>query len=159
VTDYTDIVSRLRSDLDYGDLSVAVEEAADAIVALVAENAALKREAHIWSKAAEHYAKPRQPPSPEQVDAIVALGAERDAQAARIAELGADAARYLWLRSLLWTQELNPYSRDRQWLWSTRFLSSVDSSGDLDEVTQAQELDAAIDAARAALAPKERGND
>ena len=35
------------------------------------ENAALKREAHTWSKAAEHYAKPRQPLTREQIDAVM----------------------------------------------------------------------------------------
>jgi hypothetical protein len=38
---------------------------------LCTENAALKREAHTWSKAAEHYAKPRQPLSREQIDAVM----------------------------------------------------------------------------------------
>jgi len=35
------------------------------------ENAALKREAHTWSKAAEQYAKPRQPLTREQIDAVM----------------------------------------------------------------------------------------
>ena len=35
------------------------------------ENAALKREAHTWSKAAEHYAKPRQPLTREQIDVVM----------------------------------------------------------------------------------------
>ncbi len=35
------------------------------------ENAALKREAHTWSKAAEHYAKPLQPLTREQIDAVM----------------------------------------------------------------------------------------
>ena len=37
---------------------------------LEAENAALKREAHTWSKAAEHYAKPRQPLDPLEVEEL-----------------------------------------------------------------------------------------
>lgn len=37
---------------------------------LQAENAALKREAHTWSKAAEHYAKPRQPLDPLDVEEL-----------------------------------------------------------------------------------------
>jgi hypothetical protein len=38
------------------------------IQALEAENAALKREAHTWSKAAEHYAKPLEPLDPLDVE-------------------------------------------------------------------------------------------
>lgn len=37
---------------------------------LQAENAALKREAHTWSKAAEHYAKPREPLDPMEVEEL-----------------------------------------------------------------------------------------
>lgn len=37
---------------------------------LRAENAALKREAHTWSKAAEHYAKPLQPLDPLDVEEL-----------------------------------------------------------------------------------------
>jgi FtsZ-binding cell division protein ZapB len=37
---------------------------------LQAENAALKREAHTWSKAAEHYAKPPQPLDPLDVEEL-----------------------------------------------------------------------------------------
>lgn len=37
---------------------------------LEAENAALKREAHTWSKAAEHYAKPLQPLDPLDVEEL-----------------------------------------------------------------------------------------
>ena len=44
---------------------------AERLAALEAENAALKREAHTWSKAAEHYAKPRQPLTREQIDAVM----------------------------------------------------------------------------------------
>lgn len=40
------------------------------IARLEAENAALKREAHTWSKAAEHYAKPRQPLDPLEVEEL-----------------------------------------------------------------------------------------
>ena len=43
---------------------------AERIAALEAENAALKREAHTWSKAAEHYAKPRQPLDPLDVEEL-----------------------------------------------------------------------------------------
>ncbi len=38
---------------------------------LRAEVEALKREAHTWSKAAEHYAKPLQPLTREQIDAVM----------------------------------------------------------------------------------------
>ncbi len=41
------------------------------VLRLQAENAALKREAHTWSKAAEHFAKPRQPLTREQIDAVM----------------------------------------------------------------------------------------
>jgi hypothetical protein len=41
---------------------------AERLAALEAENAALKREAHTWSKAAEHYAKPRQPLDPIDIE-------------------------------------------------------------------------------------------
>lgn len=57
----------------------------------------------------------------------------------------ADAQRYRWLRGLLWQQELSAFSKDRVWLWSARFASSNTSGGDLDPVTQGQELDAIID--------------
>ena len=40
------------------------------VAALAAENAALKREAHTWSKAAEHYAKPVQPLDPLDVEEL-----------------------------------------------------------------------------------------
>lgn len=40
------------------------------IARLRAENAALKREAHTWSKAAEHYATPRQPLDPLEVEEL-----------------------------------------------------------------------------------------
>lgn len=66
---------------------------------------------------------------------------------AQVEALRKDAERYRWLRDCLWTQELNAYSKGRTWLWSTRFASSIEAGGDLDVVTQAQELDAAIDAA------------
>ena len=57
-----------------------------------------------------------------------------------------DAERYRWLRACLWTQELNQWSKGKAWVWSTRFAACVNASGDLDPVTQGQELDAAIDA-------------
>jgi hypothetical protein len=44
---------------------------AERLAALEAENAALKREAHTWSKAAEYYAKSRQPLTREQIDAVM----------------------------------------------------------------------------------------
>lgn len=44
---------------------------AERLAALEAENAALKREAHTWSKAAEHYATPRAPLTREQIDAVM----------------------------------------------------------------------------------------
>ena len=40
------------------------------IQSLEAENAALKREAHTWSKAAEHYAKPLEPLDPLDVEEL-----------------------------------------------------------------------------------------
>lgn len=43
---------------------------AERLAALEAENAALKREAHTWSKAAEHYAKPLQPLDPLEVEEL-----------------------------------------------------------------------------------------
>lgn len=47
------------------------EEARDAeLVRLRAENAAMKREAHTWSKAAEHYAKPLEPLDPLDVEEL-----------------------------------------------------------------------------------------
>lgn len=42
-----------------------------AVATLAAENNALQREAHTWSKAAEHYAKPLQPLTREQIDAVM----------------------------------------------------------------------------------------
>ena len=43
---------------------------AERLAALEAENAALKREAHTWSKAAEHYAKPLEPLDPLDVEEL-----------------------------------------------------------------------------------------
>jgi hypothetical protein len=43
---------------------------AERLAALEAENATLKREAHTWSKAAEHYAKPLQPLDPLDVEEL-----------------------------------------------------------------------------------------
>jgi len=43
---------------------------AERLAVLEAENAALKREAHTWSKAAEHYAKPRQPLDPLEIEEL-----------------------------------------------------------------------------------------
>jgi hypothetical protein len=61
-------------------------------------------------------------------------------------QLRKNDARYRWLRDCLWNQELNGFTGERSWLWSTRFASSYEQGGDLDCVTQGQELDAAIDA-------------
>jgi hypothetical protein len=58
-----------------------------------------------------------------------------------------DAARYRWLRHCLWKQQLVQPPVTRAWWWSVEFLSRLDSGGDLDVVTQGQELDAAIDEA------------
>jgi hypothetical protein len=59
-----------------------------------------------------------------------------------------DAERYCWLRDLLWNQELSAFSKERLWLWSTRFAAlTADPSGDLDSITQRQEFDAAVDTA------------
>ena len=43
---------------------------AERLASLEAENAALKREAYTWSKAAETYAKPRQPLDPLEVEEL-----------------------------------------------------------------------------------------
>ena len=44
---------------------------AERLAALEAENAALKREAYTWSKAAEAYAKPRAPLTRQQIDDVM----------------------------------------------------------------------------------------
>jgi hypothetical protein len=70
--------------------------------------------------------------------------------AAELAALRKDAERYRWFRGLLWNQELSSFSKERLWLWSTRFAAlTADPSGDFDEVTQRMELDAAVDVAMA----------
>lgn len=72
--------------------------------------------------------------------------AQRDAWwAAQVEALRADAERYRWLRNCLWNQERNGFTGERSWLWSTRFASGYEQSGELDCLTQGQELDAAID--------------
>lgn len=73
-------------------------------------------------------------------------GFERGKDAAKAAQrLAHDAARYRWLQECQWHQEPNGYTGERSWLWSVRFAASMAASGDLDHVTQQQELDAAID--------------
>ncbi len=78
--DKRDLVERLRDDAQGEDLGAdgvgwspdpaLKREAADEIERLRTENAALKREAHTWSKAAEHYAKPLQPLDPLDVEEL-----------------------------------------------------------------------------------------
>ena len=51
-------------------ISEALAEASFELKRLHAENAALKREAHTWSKAAEHYAKPLEPLDPLDVEEL-----------------------------------------------------------------------------------------
>lgn len=50
---------------------VLLQVARERLAALEAENAALKREAHTWSKAAEAYAKPRAPLTRQQIDDVM----------------------------------------------------------------------------------------
>lgn len=79
--DKRDLVERLHGDAQGIDLGAdgmgwspdpgLLREAAAEIKRMRTENAALKREAHTWSKAAEHYAKPRQPLTREQIDAVM----------------------------------------------------------------------------------------
>lgn len=79
--DKRDLVERLRDDAQGEDLGAdgvgwspdpaLKREAADEIERLRTENAVLKREAHTWSKAAEHYATPRAPLTREQIDAVM----------------------------------------------------------------------------------------
>ena len=51
-------------------MAEALAEARSELERLQAENAALKREAHTWSKAAEHYAKPLEPLDPLDVEEL-----------------------------------------------------------------------------------------
>ena len=50
---------------------VLLKVARERLAALEAENTALKREAHTWSKAAEAYAKPRAPLTRQQIDDVM----------------------------------------------------------------------------------------
>jgi hypothetical protein len=51
--------------------ALAAHRVALAVAAKQAESAALKREAHTWSKAAETYAKPRAPLTRQQIDDVM----------------------------------------------------------------------------------------
>ena len=51
-------------------VEVSTQAAQDELQRLRYENAALKREAHTWSKAAEHYAKPLEPLDPLDVEEL-----------------------------------------------------------------------------------------
>lgn len=50
---------------------VLLKVARERLASLEAESAALKREAHTWSKAAETYAKPRAPLTRQQIDDVM----------------------------------------------------------------------------------------
>lgn len=56
-----------------------------------------------------------------------------------------DAARYRYMRALLWNVAPNPYNNAKLYLWSTRFSAEVSDMGDVDAAGEAERFDSAID--------------